>query len=278
MGIVSELEGLLSVDSSDGIAWDRIEELLEPSGFSRMRGVPQNPVFHGEKDVMTHTRMVCEWLLGSDGFRAASHDRRAALLLAALFHDVGKTRTTREVDGRWTSPHHAAVGSRMACEFLWRSCGMGGSDEALRLREEACALVRSYMLPTRLLDRPEPERLAREVAAVGELVLGFTWRELSLLSEADLRGRIADDVEERVVGIELCRLFAEEAGCRGRHGTGHLATSRRVAWSFVLGPQAHGRLQCPNKGGADGSVVNGYTCGVVLEIRHSYRAARDDCE
>lgn len=40
MGIVSELEGLLSVDPSDGIAWDRIEELLEPSGFSRMRGVP----------------------------------------------------------------------------------------------------------------------------------------------------------------------------------------------------------------------------------------------
>ena len=73
------------------------------------------------------------------------------------------------------------------------------------------------------------------------------------------------------------RAGADGNAC-GRHGTGHLATSRRVAWSFVLGPQAHGRLQCPNKGGADGSVVNGYTCGVVLEIRHSYRAARDDCE
>lgn len=213
MEIVSELEGLVLADANVSVAWDRIEELLEPSGFSSMRGLPQNPVFHGERDVMTHTHMVCEWLLGSDGFRVALHDRRVALLLAALLHDVGKTRTTREVDGQWTSPHHAAVGSRMAREFLWRSCGMGGSDEALELREEACALVRSHMLPTRLLQRPEPARLAREVAAVGELVPGFTWHELCLLSEADLHGRIADDIDERVEGIELCRLFAEEAGC-----------------------------------------------------------------
>ena len=238
MGIVSKLEGLLSVDSSDGIAWDRVEELLEPSGFTRMRGLPQNPVFHGERDVMTHTRMVCEWLLASDGFRAASHDRRAALLLAALLHDVGKTRTTREVDGRWTSPHHAAVGSRMAREFLWRSCGMGGSDEALRLREEACALVRSHMLPTRLLERPEPERLAREVASVGELVPGFTWRELCLLSEADLRGRIAGDVDERVEGIELCRLFVEEAGClEGQFGFADAHTRRAYLSGKNVSPE-----------------------------------------
>lgn len=73
------------------------------------------------------------------------------------------------------------------------------------------------------------------------------------------------------------RAGADGNAC-GRRGTGHLAASRRAAWPFVLGPQAHGRLQCPNKGGADGSVVNGYTCGVVLEMRHSHRAAGDDCE
>ena len=172
MGIGSELEGLLSVDSSDGIAWDRVEELLEPSGFARMRGLPQNPVFHGEGDVMTHTRMVCEWLLGSDGFRAASHGRRVALLLAALLHDVGKTRTTREV------------------------------------------------------------------AAVGELVPGFTWRELCLLSEADLRGRIAGDVDERVEGIELCRLFVEEAGClEGTFGFADAHTRRAYLSGKNVSPE-----------------------------------------
>lgn len=91
--------------------------------------------------------------------------------------------------------------------------GLTKSTETQRLREEVCTLIRHHMLPTRLLERSEPDRLAREVASVGELVPGFTWRELCLLSEADLRERIADDVDERVELIDLCRLFAEEMGC-----------------------------------------------------------------
>ena len=59
--------------------------------------------------------------------------------------------------------------------------GLTNSTETQRLREEVCTLIRHHMLPTRLLERSEPDRLAREVASVGELVPGFTWRELCLL-------------------------------------------------------------------------------------------------
>ena len=98
----------------------RLTGLFGAAGCSRLN-------FDGvEGDVMAHTRMVCEWLVGSDGFRGASRARMVALLLAALLHDVGKTRTTREVDDRWTSPQHAASGAG-GCR-IGRPCRLFGSQ------------------------------------------------------------------------------------------------------------------------------------------------------
>ena len=59
----------------------RLTGLFGAAGCSRLN-------FDGvEGDVMAHARMVCEWLVGSDGFRGASRARMVALLLAALLHD-----------------------------------------------------------------------------------------------------------------------------------------------------------------------------------------------
>lgn len=58
-----------------------------------------------------------------------------------------------------------------------------------------------------------PERKVREIAAAGELIPDFSWKLLCLLSEADMKGRIAEDIDEQLEKIDLCRVFAEEAGC-----------------------------------------------------------------
>lgn len=66
----------------------------------------QDPV-HRHKDVLTHTFIV-----------VANTSPRLVVRLAALFHDVGKTRTRRFQRGKVTFHHHEAVGARMTTERL----------------------------------------------------------------------------------------------------------------------------------------------------------------
>ena len=80
--------------------WAGLESLAPLSGWiRRMVVTPQNPLWHGEGDVWTHTRLVCEALTGLVCFRAMEPAARDALALAALLHDIGKTITTRQEDG-----------------------------------------------------------------------------------------------------------------------------------------------------------------------------------
>lgn len=210
---LEEFAGAVPGPSPDGIDWDRIGSLLRASCFSELDAVPQNPVYHGEGDAGTHTRMVCRELVRAGGFDALAAGQKTALLLAALLHDIGKVRTTREERGAVVSPHHASTGARLAREFLWRECGLCGDPEALAFRENVCALVRYHMLPVRLLEQEDPDRKARLVSAAGRLAGGFSWSLLTRLAEADVRGRLADDTEECLNQVRLAGMLAQEAGC-----------------------------------------------------------------
>lgn len=202
-------------DSAGGdlIDWDLIEGLFSLTCFSGMKTTFQNTVYHGEGDVFTHTKMVCESLVNLPVFSTLSERQKTQLFLAAILHDIGKVKTTRMEDGIWTSPNHSSVGSRIAREFLWRDCGLCGTSENMVFRETVCALVRYHMLPVYLTDLEEPERKVRRIAAIGELADGFSWDMLCILSEADAIGRIADDAQELLTRIQLARILAKEAGC-----------------------------------------------------------------
>ena len=66
----------------------------------------QDPI-HRHKDVLTHTFIV-----------VANTSPSLLVRMAALFHDVGKTRTRRFHRGKVTFHHHEAVGARMTCDRL----------------------------------------------------------------------------------------------------------------------------------------------------------------
>ena len=76
-------------------------------GWTRWRETPQSPVWHGEGDVLIHTRMVADGLLRDERHQALDDDARAELWLAALLHDVGKPATTRYENGHYRAPGHA---------------------------------------------------------------------------------------------------------------------------------------------------------------------------
>lgn len=78
--------------------------------------VPQNPKYHAEGDVFTHTMMVLD--------AAADFKQRAknplGFMLAALCHDFGKPLCTEEIKGVIHAYRHETLGLPVAERFLRR--------------------------------------------------------------------------------------------------------------------------------------------------------------
>lgn len=209
---MEDLPRLVSQAVKQNIDWSGIEAALSSFAIPMSR-TEQNPKFHGEGNVWTHTKMVCEALVKLDAFRGLSEDRQQAVFLAALLHDIGKIPTTHWVDDKWTSPNHTLVGSKMARQFLWQDMGLCGTPEKQRLRETVCNLIRYHSLPPHAIDDPDGKRKLMAVAANGESCPMFTTALLCVLCEADALGRECEDKNHMLEQIGLCTELAKESGC-----------------------------------------------------------------
>jgi tRNA nucleotidyltransferase (CCA-adding enzyme) len=109
----------------------RIAEYLKATGWivhfpeiAALFDTPQEPEWHPEGDVGTHTMFVLDQAARIARRDQLDIDAHAVLLFASLAHDFAKPATTerREKDGRlrWTSWGHEAAGGPMARRFLER--------------------------------------------------------------------------------------------------------------------------------------------------------------
>jgi len=192
------------------IDWAGIEAALA-SHVTAMKNTEQPPQYHGEGDVWTHTKLVCESLVAQKEFESLPRDARTAVFLAALLHDIGKPATTRWEDGCWRSPNHAPAGARIARQLLWDS--LSGDREKQQLRETVCLLIRYHSAPPHALDDLFGKRKLRAIAENGSLCPMFTLGLLCLLSRADALGRRSEDQAEMLEQVQLCEEFAKECGC-----------------------------------------------------------------
>ena len=90
--------------------------------LEQLIGLEQNPKFHPEGDVWTHTMMVLD---RSAHFKSCVSDPYAFMLLA-LTHDFGKITATEFVNGAIHAYGHELQGAEIAERFLDRVCQ--GSD------------------------------------------------------------------------------------------------------------------------------------------------------
>ncbi len=92
--------------------------------LAALRGTPQDPEWHPEGDVFTHTAHCCDALVKLPAWQAADEASRIAWMLAVLAHDFGKPAATHEAlrDGRLriVSPGHEEGGVEPALKFLER--------------------------------------------------------------------------------------------------------------------------------------------------------------
>ncbi|HJM69189.1 MAG TPA: HD domain-containing protein [Candidatus Babeliales bacterium] len=113
---------LRSKRPSLGIRWladiGRLKDVL-PELYQTI-GILQNPDWHPEGDVFEHTMQALDQaaLLDYD-----SEEERIAIMFAALCHDLGKSTTTKYVDGKWRSIGHAAAGVSLTTSLLKRIIG-----------------------------------------------------------------------------------------------------------------------------------------------------------
>lgn len=195
------------------IKWQDIENSRCHVFIEKMKNTHQNPVWHGEDDVWTHTQMVCEELVKLSSYRLLERRKQEEVFLAALLHDLGKIPCTRWEDGRWTSPNHTSVGAKMAREFLWKEYGVCGRKVLQEFRETICNLIRYHSIPPHILDQNRPEHRLIKIAANGELAPDFSIELLCVLVEADMRGRVYKDTEESLEILNICREMAAEYEC-----------------------------------------------------------------
>lgn len=135
---------------------------------------PQDPEWHPEGDVFTHTGHCCDALVELPEWRAADETTRQVLMFAMLAHDFAKPQTTHTAERagrmRIVSPGHEEQGGPLAETFLTR---LAAPNE---IKERVVPLVQHHLAHLQTLSDRSVRRLANALqpATIAELCLVMT--------------------------------------------------------------------------------------------------------
>lgn len=219
--VFGELRKALLKAPEPSVFFETLREMDQLHAFfpevEALIGVRQEPRFHPEGDVFTHTMLV---LNAAAALREQAREP-LSFMLSALCHDFGKVSTTSVIDGRIRSFGHEEAGSPLAERFLARL-----TSEA-RLRRHVCGMVRLHMRPRALYRQQAGEKALCRLFDASECP-----EDLLLLSRADCLGRAqcADD------GAAEQALRAGLARYRELMARPHVTGADLVAAGFTPGP------------------------------------------
>ena len=197
--------------------------------LEQAKTTPQDPIYHAEGDVWTHTQMVVAELLADSDYAQLTASERETVFLAALLHDVAKCSTTQVAEnGRISQPGHSRKGALDARLMLWEA----GAPVAQR--EAICRLIAVHQVP--FFAFADSRRGVSPEFTVRELSWQVDQHLLAMLARADIRGRICPDVGNVLVNIELFKELALEEGCW--RSPRHFA-SAETAVRYFRGAQLH---------------------------------------
>lgn len=226
------LEKLIKIDSNDNFSFDynEIEKIPE---FAKLKECRQPKKWHGEGDAFTHTKLVCENALNFTEGTLYTMEEKYILLAAALFHDIGKGKTTvvhpiykiemkdnsefrynmnpeiydngigpafssetviDEDKTKCTSYGHDIEGEKITRRLLW--------DTDILMREQICKLVRYHMFPLTVLKSKN----------YLNKILDFLNIEINLpilldLKTCDLNGSYFEDEGEKSKDLDRVNFF-----------------------------------------------------------------------
>ena len=142
---------------------------------------PQEPEWHPEGDVWTHTLMVLDEARGR--IDDLDRPRQLTVMLGALCHDLGKPPTTAFIDGRIRSMEHEQAGVAPAAQLLDRL--NVHSVNGYEVRGQVLGIVAHHLKPLAFFKAAAgvSDGAFRRLAAKVDLEM------LARVAEADCRGR-----------------------------------------------------------------------------------------
>jgi len=168
----------------------------------------QDPNFHSEGDVWTHTKMVVVELVNNEIWKQLDEGTRNILFASALLHDIGKPLQAKAKEGNINS-NHAVKGTRLARELMYDSRKPDYLETPTVIREAICNMILLHMIPYYFLDNTSPIRTAYSSSY-------FTNNDLlCLLAISDINGRIVTDKvsDDGMERVDLFRELCEEHNC-----------------------------------------------------------------
>lgn len=195
--ITEELMKAMETSSTPSMAWKLLDKVgLLPyilHELSAMRGVERRGKF-AHKDNFYHTMQVL------DGVAAVSSD--VWLRWAALFHDIGKPRTKRFVEGvGWTFQNHNFIGAKMLPKIFTRMKLPLG--EPLKFVQK---LVNLHMRPIVLSEDVVTDSAVRRLL----FEAGDDVEALMILCEADITSRNEERVQRFLRNFKIVRRKMKE--------------------------------------------------------------------
>jgi tRNA nucleotidyltransferase (CCA-adding enzyme) len=108
-------------------------------------GVPQDPIYHPEGCVYTHTGLVVNAMNDICVRENIMGERKLVLILSALCHDLGKANTTFFRKGRISAPGHDKVGGPLTRSFLHSiNCPHNIIDKVVPLVEQHMCHINGF--------------------------------------------------------------------------------------------------------------------------------------
>ncbi len=210
---MKELDLLFKVLPKDGIIdWDYIYKTVLRTFYLDMEKTNQEHKWHQEGNVLIHTKMVVNEIIKFDEYNCLSEIEKLELFLAALLHDIGKTVCTKVIDGEIRSFNHGIIGSHMARSLLWKEYGLSGNELYQNIRETICLLIKYHSSPI-YSGRDEDTKKIIKMSLNQKLASHFNLKMLSILSKADLLGRIGEKVNEQLENVERFNTIANNLNC-----------------------------------------------------------------
>jgi len=173
-----EIEATMSQAPTPGRALHVLDEIewIDMFGpLADLRGVEQDPHWHPEGDVFTHTAHVLDYW--AEHLKTGDEEIDMIVSTAAMCHDLGKPGTSVVKDGRITSYNHEAAGVVPTKELLE---GLG----QVALAKKVVPLVENHLAPIQLFEAGASDKAVRRLSTkVDDLSL------LAAVCEADQGGR-----------------------------------------------------------------------------------------
>ena len=227
--------------------------------LEQLIGLEQNPEFHPEGDVWTHTMMVLD---RAAQFRPYVSDPYSFMLLA-LTHDFGKITTTEFVNGAIHAYGHELQGAEIAERFLDRVCH--GSD----IKKYIANMIPNHMRPNKIAESrsavKKTNHLFDNVLAPSDLIY-FAICDKPKLPYV-LQSQDKDSIKvEMDKGIEK-ELFTTTENEREQERIDFLFDRLEVYRETMAKPYVTGKDLIIN------GVMPGEDFGMILEYAHKLRLA-----